>query len=62
MTQHTNFSTRLDELQQRVAQAKASTQTAVDETDAQLVERINAAQVRPGPVGPECQAGGLGGR
>ena len=44
MTQHTNFfSTRLDALQQRVANA-VEVQTAVDETDAQLVERINSAQ------------------
>ena len=45
MTQHTNFfSTRLDALQQRVAKAGVEVQTAVDETDAQLVERINSAQ------------------
>ncbi len=44
MTQHTNFSIRLDALQQRVAQAKTDVQTAADETDAQLVDRINSAQ------------------
>jgi hypothetical protein len=43
MTQHTNFSTRLDALQQRVAQAKVQVQAAADETDAQLVQRINSA-------------------
>ena len=43
MTQHTNFfSTRLDALQQRAH--GRGVQTAVDETDAQLVERINSAQ------------------
>jgi hypothetical protein len=44
MTQHTNFSTRLDELQQRVATARTAVQTAATESDAQLKERIDRAQ------------------
>ena len=44
MTQHTNFETRLDALQQRVAKAKADVQTAVDETGVQLALRISSAQ------------------
>ena len=44
MTQHTNFSTRLDDLQQRVATARSAVQTAATESDAQLKERIDRAQ------------------
>jgi chromosome segregation ATPase len=44
MTQYTNFSTRLDDLQQRVATARSAVQTAATESDAQLKERIDRAQ------------------
>ena len=44
MTQHTNFSTRLDDLQKRVATASSAVQTAATESDAQLKERIDRAQ------------------
>ena len=44
MTQHTNFSTRLDDLQQRVATVTSAVQTAASESDAQLKERIDLAQ------------------
>ena len=44
MTQHTNFNTRLDDLQQRVAKVRAAVQTAASESDAQLRERIDQAQ------------------
>src|SRR4029453_3740307 len=44
MTQHTNFSTRLDDLQKRVATARSAVQTAATESDAQLKERIDRAQ------------------
>ena len=43
MTQHTNFSTRLDDLQKRVATARSAVQTAATESDAQLKERIDQA-------------------
>ena len=36
MTQHTDFSTRLDDLQQRVAAAKSAVQAAAAESEAQL--------------------------
>ena len=44
MTQHTNFSTRLDGLQQRVATARSAVRTAATESEAQLSERIDRAQ------------------
>lgn len=44
MTQHANFSARLDDLQQRVATARTAVQTAATESDAQLKERIDRAQ------------------
>ena len=44
MTQHTDFYTRLDALQQRVAAARASVQAAAAESDAQLKQRIDRAQ------------------
>ncbi|MFG1813427.1 hypothetical protein ACGFIF_06670 [Kribbella sp. NPDC049174] len=44
MTQHTNFSTRLDDLQKRVVTARSAVQTAATESDAQLKERIDQAQ------------------
>src|SRR5215207_8136824 len=44
MTQHTNFSTRLDDLQKRVATAKSTVQAAATESDAQLKERIDRAR------------------
>ena len=44
MTKHTNFSTRLDDLQQRVATASSAVQTAATESEAQLKERIDRAQ------------------
>ena len=42
--QHTNYSTRLDDLQQRVATVTSAVQTAASESDAQLKERIDLAQ------------------
>jgi hypothetical protein len=44
MTQHTNFPTRLDDLQQRVATAKSAIQTAATESETQLKDRIDRAQ------------------
>lgn len=44
MTQHTNFSARLDDLQQRVATAASAVQAAATESDAQFKERIDRAQ------------------
>ena len=44
MTQHTDFSTRLDDLQQRVAAAKSAVQAAAAESEAQLRQRIDRAQ------------------
>jgi hypothetical protein len=44
MTHHTDFSTRLDDLQQRVTAAKSAVQAAGAETDAQLAQRIDRAQ------------------
>ena len=44
MTQHTDFSTRLDDLQQRVATARSAVQAAAAESDAQLRRRIDVAQ------------------
>ena len=44
MTQHTNFSTRLDDLQQRVVTARSAVQAAAAESDAQLRQRIDRAQ------------------
>ena len=44
MTQHTNFSERLDDLQQRVAAAKSAVRAAAAESEAQLTERIHRAQ------------------
>ena len=44
MTQHTDFSTRLDDLQERVGKAKEAVKAAADESDAQLMERIEQAQ------------------
>ena len=44
MTQHTDFSTRLDDLQQRVATARSAVQAAATESDAQLRQRIDRAQ------------------
>src|SRR6478672_3176395 len=41
---HTNYSTRLDDLQQRVATVRSAVQTAASESDAQLKERIDRAQ------------------
>ena len=42
--QHTDFYTRLDDLQQRVATARSAVQAAAAETDAQLKQRIDLAQ------------------
>ena len=42
--QHTNYSTRLDDLQQRVATVTSAVQTAASESDTQLKERIDLAQ------------------
>jgi outer membrane murein-binding lipoprotein Lpp len=44
MTQHTDFYTRLDDLQQRVATARSAMQAATAESDAQLKQRIDRAQ------------------
>jgi hypothetical protein len=55
MTQHTNFSTRLDELQQRVATARTAVQTAATESDAQLKERIDRAQSDLDQAGQNAQ-------
>jgi hypothetical protein len=44
MTQHIDFSTRLDDLQQRVTATKSSVQAAAAESDAQLTHRIDLAQ------------------
>ena len=44
MTQHTDFNTRLDALQQRVATARSAVLAAAAETDAQLRQRIDRAQ------------------
>jgi hypothetical protein len=44
MTQHTNFSTRLDELQKRVETARSAVRAAATESDAKLKERIGRAQ------------------
>ena len=39
MTQHRDFSTRLDDLRQRVATARSAVPAAAAESDAQLRER-----------------------
>ena len=44
MTQHTNFSERLDDLQERVGTARSAVQTAATESESQLKERIDQAQ------------------
>ena len=44
MTQHTDFYTRLDDLEQRVTTARTAVQTAAAESDAQLRQRIDRAQ------------------
>ena len=44
MTQHTDFYTRLDGLQQRVATARSAVQAGAAESDAQLRQRIDRAQ------------------
>ena len=44
MTQHTNFSERLDDLQQRVGTARSAVQTAATESEAQLKTRIESAR------------------
>src|SRR6476660_8873040 len=44
MTQHTDFYTRLDDLQQRVATARSAVQSAAAESEAQLRQRIDRAQ------------------
>jgi chromosome segregation ATPase len=44
MTQHTDFYTRLDDLQQRVATARSAVHAAAAESDAQLRQRIDRAQ------------------
>ena len=44
MTQHTDFYTRLDALQQRVDKARSAVQAAAAETDAQIKQRIDQAQ------------------
>ena len=44
MTQPTDFSTRLDDLQQRVASARSAVKAAAAESDAQLRQRIDRAQ------------------
>ena len=41
MTQHTDFYTRLDDLQQRVTTARSAVQAAAAESDAQLKQRID---------------------
>ena len=41
MTQHTDFYTRLDDLQQRVATARSAVHSAAAESDAQLTQRID---------------------
>jgi hypothetical protein len=45
VTQHTDYYARLDDLQQRVATAKSVVQAAAAESDAQLRQRIDRAQV-----------------
>src|SRR6478736_6624975 len=44
MTQHTDFYTRLDGLQQRVTTARSAVQAGAAESDAQLRQRIDRAQ------------------
>ena len=44
MTEHTEFYTRLDSLQERVAAAKSAVRAAAAESDAQLKQRIDKAQ------------------
>ena len=44
MTQNTDFYTRLDDLQQRVATARSAVEAAAAESDAQLRQRIELAQ------------------
>ena len=44
MTQHTDFYTRLDGLQQRVATARSAVQTAATESEVQLTGRIDRAR------------------
>ena len=44
MTQHTDFNTRLDDLQQRVATARSAVQAAAAESDTQLRQRIDRAR------------------
>src|SRR4051794_35325896 len=44
MTQHTDFSTRLDDLEQRVATARSAVQAAAAESEGQLRQRIDGAQ------------------
>ena len=44
MTQHKDFNTRLDNLQQRVASARSAVEAAAAESDAQLRQRIGQAQ------------------
>jgi hypothetical protein len=44
MTQHTDFSTRLDDLLERVATARSAVQSATFESEAQLRQRIDRAE------------------
>ena len=44
MTQHTDFYTRLDDLQQRVTTARSAVQVAAAESEAELTRRIDRAQ------------------
>jgi multidrug efflux pump subunit AcrA (membrane-fusion protein) len=44
MAQHTDFSTRLDDLQRRVVTARSAVEAAAAESDAQLRQRIDRAQ------------------
>ena len=46
MTQHTDFYTRLDALQERVTSARSAVQAAAAETDVQLKQRIEQAQAK----------------
>ena len=62
MTQHTDFSTRLDDLQQRVTTARSAVQSAAAESEAQLKQRIDRAEADLDQSVAERTAGGLAGR
>ena len=62
MTQHTDFYTRLDDLQQRVATARSAVQAAAAESDAQLRQRIDRAQADLDQSVENARQRGLAGR